>query len=207
MSTPAAPAAPAKLPGSLNSNRRLSQWIKVHADGVVEITPGKVEIGQGIVTALAQIAADELDIPLARIRMVRASTAASPDEGVTSGSQSIQESGAALRFACAEARAIYLAAAAERLGVPADRLRVEDGNILGEGNLATSYWELADPALLEREATARAAPKPAAARRLAGASAQRIDIPDKVFGARRFIHDLALPGLVHGRVLRPARPG
>ena len=157
-----------KLPGSLNANRRLSQWIRIHADGSVEIRPGKVDIGQGISTALAQIAADELDVAPSRIRMVRASTASSPDEGVTSGSQSIQESGTALRYAAAEARAIYLKAAADKLGVAPDALSVEDGAIRGPGNAATSYWELADDALLDREATAGAPPKAAAARKLAG---------------------------------------
>ena len=88
---------------------------------------GKVEIGQGIVTALAQIAADELDIDLSRVQMVRASTAGSPNEGVTSGSLSIQQSGRALRHACAEVRRIFLQQAAERLGVDIDALDIEDG--------------------------------------------------------------------------------
>ena len=196
-----------KLPGSLDTNRRLAQWIRITPDGVVEITPGKVEIGQGIITALSQIAADELDVEAGRIRMVRASTRASPDEGVTSGSLSIQDSGSALRWAAAEARAIYLAAAADRLGVPVADLSVEDGAIRGPGNAVTSYWELADDRLLDREATATVQPKAAGQRRVAGQSLARLDIPDKVFGRSRFIHDLALDGLVHGRVLRQARPG
>lgn len=208
MSTPAATApAPAKLPGSLETNRRISKWVSIDRDGTITITPGKVEIGQGIVTALAQIAADELGVSFSRIRMVPASTAASPDEGVTSGSQSIQESGTAVRWVCAEVRALYLAAAAERLGVPASTLRVTDGTIVGEGNAATSYWELADPKLLEREATASAKPLLSTARAIAGQGVQRIDIPDKVFGRRRFIHDLQISGMLHGRVVRPARPG
>ena len=170
---------------------------------------GKVEIGQGILTAVAQIVADELDVEMARIRMVPATTASSPNEGVTSGSLSIQHSGVALRYACAEARAIYLEAAAQRLGVAVQSLEVRDGDIVGPGNLRTSYWELAERAegLLERDATAKVAPKPAAARRHAGTAAERIDIPDKVLGRPRFIHDLALPGLLHARVLRPPSPG
>ena len=119
-----------RLPGSLHVNRRLSQWLRLRTDGVVEVFSGKVEIGQGITTALAQIVAEELDVALARIRMVPASTAYSPDEAVTSGSLSIQESGTALRYACAEARSIYVAAAAARLGVGAETLRVEDGEII-----------------------------------------------------------------------------
>jgi nicotinate dehydrogenase subunit B len=207
MTTTTAATPAMTLPGSLEANPRLDDWIRIDRSGSVEITPGKVEIGQGIVTALAQIAADELDVDPSRIRMVRANTGFSPNEGVTSGSQSIQQSGTALRYACAEARAIYLKAAADRLGVSPDALKVEDGEIVGAGNAATSYWELADPALLDRDATASVSPKAPDDRRIAGKAAPRIDIPDKVFGARRFIHDLDMPGLLHGRVLRPARPG
>ena len=203
MSTASQSTAPVRLPGNLEINRRLAQWLRIRPDGIVEVSPGKVEIGQGIHTALAQIVADELDIDLARVRCVRPSTAGSPNEGVTSGSLSIQDSGGALRQAAAEARAIYLGVAAQRLGVAPASLAIEDGTIAGPGNLRTSYWELADNALLERDATGAAAPKPAAARRLAGTASARIDIPDKVFGAPRFVHDLVLPGMMHGRVLRP----
>jgi CO/xanthine dehydrogenase Mo-binding subunit len=199
------------LPGSLQSNPRLSQWLRLRPDGVVEVSSGKVEIGQGILTAIAQIVADELDVDLARVRMVPATTAASPNEGVTSGSLSVEQSGSALRWAAAEARAIHLDAAAQRLGVDVQSLEVRDGEIVGPGNLRTSYWELADPEtgrdLLDCDATAKVAPKTPAARRLAGAPAARIDIPDKVFGRPRFVHDLALPGLLHSRVLRPPAPG
>jgi CO/xanthine dehydrogenase Mo-binding subunit len=199
------------LPGSLQTNRRLSQWLRFRPDGIVEVSSGKVEIGQGILTAVAQIVADELDVELTRIRMVPATTAASPNEGVTSGSLSVEQSGSALRWASAEARAIFLDAAAQRLGVDAQSLKVRDGEIAGPGNLRTSYWELAEHetggGLLDRDATARIAPKPATARRLAGVAAERLDIPDKVFGRPRFIHDLALPGLLHSRVLRPPSPG
>ena len=191
------------LPFSLAANPRLSSWIKFAGDGKVTVSPGKVEIGQGIVTALAQIAADELDVEIGRVRMVRATTVSSPNEGVTSGSLSIQQSGRALRHACAEIRQIFLAAASERLGVEASVLQVEDGTISGPGNVRTSYWELADEVSLDRDATPGAKAKAIADRALAGQSAQRLDIPDKVFGNRRFIHDTALPGLLHGRVLRP----
>jgi CO/xanthine dehydrogenase Mo-binding subunit len=176
--------------------------VRFDADGKVIVSPGKVEIGQGIVTALAQIAADELDVAIDRITMVRASTAASPNEGVTSGSLSIQQSGRALRQACAEIRQIFLAAAADHLGVDKDALKIGDGTISGPGNVRTSYWELAGKISLDRDATAGARPKPAARRALAGQSVHRLDIPDKVFARPRFIHDLALPGLAHGRALR-----
>jgi CO/xanthine dehydrogenase Mo-binding subunit len=197
----------AALPTSLAANPKLSSWVRFTADGTVALSPGKVEIGQGIVTALAQIAADELDVDIARVRMLRASTAASPNEGVTSGSLSMQHSGRAIRHACAEIRQIFLKAAADRLGVDIGSLDVADGVISGPGNVRTSYWELADEVSLERDATPGAAAKPAHRRALAGRSLQRIDIPDKVFARPRFIQDLALPGLLHGRVLRPEMAG
>ncbi|MET4259734.1 CO/xanthine dehydrogenase Mo-binding subunit [Bradyrhizobium sp. S3.12.5] len=196
------PPAP-KLPISLAANPRLSSWVKFTGEGRVAISPGKVEIGQGIITALAQIAADELDVEIGRIDMIRASTAASPNEGVTSGSLSIQQSGRALRHVCSEVRQRFLAAASERLGVDAALLGVEDGTISGPGNIRTSYWELAGDVSLDRDATAGASAKTAAKRAVAGHAIQRVDIPDKVFARPRFIHDSALPGLVHGRVLRP----
>src|SRR5689334_1910282 len=170
-----------KLPVSLAANPRLSSWVRFTGDGRVAISPGKVEIGQGIVTALAQIAADELDVDIGRIEMIRASTAASPNEGVTSGSLSIQQSGRALRHACAEVRQRFLVGASERLGVDAALLNVDDGTISGPGNVRTSYWELAGDVSLDRDATPGAAAKLVARRAVAGHSVQRVDIPDKVF--------------------------
>src|SRR5215472_6780690 len=191
------------LPVSLAANPKLSSWVKFGADGQVTLSPGKVEIGQGIVTALAQIAADELDVDIARVRMMRATTEGSPNEGVTSGSLSIQQSGHAIRAACAEIRQIFLIAASDKLGVDADTLDIQDGTISGPGNVRTSYWELAGEVSLDRDATPGAKAKPIAKRALAGQPVQRLDIPDKVFGHRRFIHDMALPGMLHGRMMRP----
>ncbi|UCF52059.1 MAG: molybdopterin-dependent oxidoreductase, partial [Bradyrhizobium sp.] len=196
-----------QLPVSLAANPRLSSWVRFTDEGRVAISPGKVEIGQGIVTALAQIAADELDVDISRVQMIRASTASSPNEGVTSGSLSVQQSGRALRHVCAEVRQRFLAAASERLGVDSSRLDIDDGTISGPGNVRTSYWELAGDVSLDHDATEGAIAKSAAMRAVAGHSVSRVDIPDKVFGRPRFIHDSLLPGLLHGRVLRPDAPG
>ncbi|HET7403210.1 MAG TPA: molybdopterin cofactor-binding domain-containing protein, partial [Usitatibacter sp.] len=103
-----------------------------------------------------------------------------------------------------EARALYVQRAAERLRVPADALEVRGGDIVAPDGARTSYWELADDALLEREASGTVPPKAAPARHTIGTAAARIDLPDKVLGRPRFVHDLDLPGLLHGRVLRPA---
>src|SRR5205807_3449561 len=117
------------------------------------------------------------DVGLDRIRMIPATTPASPNEGVTSGSLSVEQSGSAVRYAAAQARAIYLGAAAQRLGVAADSLAVEDGTIVGPGNLRTSYWELADDALLARDAGPGVTAKAPHARRIAGTPVARLDLP------------------------------
>ncbi len=192
------------LPGSLRAEPRLSRWLRFGADGSVTLTPGKVEIGQGILTALAQIAADELDVALHRIRVAAASTPGSPNEGVTSGSLSVQESGTAIRHACAEARAIHLGLAASRAGVDAAELRVVDGAFLRrDGSGAGSYWAQANEALLDVEARGDVPPKAPGERRVAGSPAARLDLPDKLFGQPRFLHDRRWPGMLHARMVRP----
>jgi CO/xanthine dehydrogenase Mo-binding subunit len=195
------------LPGSLNGNRRLSQWIEFHKAGRVTIRSGKVEIGQGILTALAQIAADELDVALSRVDVKAASTDASPNEGVTSGSRSVTESGMALRHACAGARQIFLSVVAQRTGVPIDQIRVADGTFLSPRGEVGSYWAEANAGLLDCDAPAEVMQKSAAERGIAGSAAPRLDLPDKVFGAPRFIHDIRLPGMKFARVVRPATRG
>ena len=180
---------------------------------MVTIFSGKVEYGQGVWTALAQVAAEELDVDLGRVRVAPVSTATSPDEGITSGSRSIEESGSSLRQACAQARHVFLAAAADRLGVEASALGVADGEITADaGGTGLTYWRLAGrpgpagPGLLDREAGDPQPAKAPARWSVAGRSAARLDIPDKVAGRPRFLHDLVLPGMLYGRVIRPPAP-
>ena len=203
----ASPEAATALPPSLASNPRLGDWLRVLPGGVVEVCSGKVELGQGVLTALAQVAAEELDVDVARVRMVTAVTGISPDEGHTSGSNSIQHSGAALRVACAEARAIYLGVAAGRWNVPAGVLTVQDGTMGAPDGRTTSYWELADDGLLDRPATGLAEPKAASDYRIVGASVPRVDLPDKLAPRPRFVHDMALDAMLYGRVVRPPSRG
>ena len=194
----------ASLPPSLARNARLDRWVAVRPDGVIEIRTGKVEIGQGIISTLAQIAAEELDVDYTRIRMIPADTDRSPNEGVTAGSRSTVESGSALRQACAEVRRAFLDAAAQRLGVDSDELFVRDGTIHRRAsNANTTYWELSGAVDLARDADGRAAPKRADQLTLVGKSLPRIDLPGKVIGSDVYVHDLDLPGMLHGRVLRP----
>jgi CO/xanthine dehydrogenase Mo-binding subunit len=198
----AAPADKPALPGSLNTNRSLERWIRFDADGTVGVRVGKVEIGQGILTALAQIAADELDLGLHQVRIVTANTDANPNEGMTSGSRSIEESGEALRHACAEVRALFMEAAAAMLQVSLEKLQAAEGRFFADGKSA-SYWELAPRVDLAREATGLVAPKQAAELRLVGRTAPRLDLPAKVFGEPAYVQDMELPGMVYGRVVRP----
>ena len=197
----------APLPGSLAQNRMLDAWIRINTDGTATIFPGKVELGQGITTALTQIAAEELDLSLGRVRVLTTDTSYSPNEGVTSGSQSIEYGGTALRLASAEVRGILLDLAAKRFGVSADTLTVADGTIGSRDRRKVGYGELAADLDLHREATAKIAPKLIAAHKIVGKSIQRFDIPKKVTGGIAYVQDIRLPGMVHGRIVRPPRPG
>ncbi len=202
-----AQAQPPRLPGSLQGNRVLDAWLRIDPDGSATVSTGKVELGQGILTALKQIAAEELDLPFARVAILSVDTARSPDEGFTFGSQSIENSGVALRLACAEARSILLGLAARRLGVAADSLTVTDGIVVAVDGRRVGYGELAAEADFKREASAKVPPKPASAHRIVGQSIPRIDIPAKVTGGAAFIQDIRLPGMLHGRAVRPPRYG
>jgi len=198
-------AAGRALPGSLGNNRMLDGWVRVDPAGTITVFTGKCELGQGILTALTQIAAEELDVAYERVEIVSADTARTPNEGMTAGSNSVANSGTALRFACAEVRQILLERAAAKLGVAAATLSVADGTVTGSGTV--TYWELAAEANLEREASAQVMPKPPAQHTIVGRSIPRRDIPAKVTGGAAFVQDLRLPGMVHGRVVRPPRYG
>ena len=190
------------LPPSLAANPRLDGWLDFSARGLVTVRPGKVEYGQGVWTALAQIAAEELDVRLDQVRIAPVSTATSPDEGVTSGSRSIEDSGGALHWVCAQARAALLAAAAARLETGPATLSVRGGEVrTAAGGTGLSYWSV--PGRPGRAAAPGAPAKPPAQWSVAGRSVPRIDLPDKVTGRPRFLHDLVLPGMLFGRVVRP----
>ena len=194
------------LPKSLADNPRLDRWLRF-AEGRVHVSVGKVEIGQGIATALAQIAAEELDISLDRLAWRAGDTQLAPDEGSTSSSLSIEVGGASLRLVCAETRALFLAEAARLLNTAAEELEVEDGAILRAGApTGHDYWSLAPRVSLARDATGTATPKPRAKHRLVGTSTPRRDLPAKLTGGA-FVHDMVLPGMLHARVLRQPRPG
>jgi CO/xanthine dehydrogenase Mo-binding subunit len=182
----------------------VSQRLRFERDRTVWIASGKVELGQGINTALAQIAAEELDVALERIRVAPPSTAYSPDEGYTSGSMSVQEGGKNLRAACVQARAMLLAHAAELLGAPIAELAVEDGTIKAKNGSSVTYWDCAAEAT--EAPPAGAGVKPSGPTRGVGRSAPRIDLPAKVAGKPSYLQDMTLPGMLFARVVRPSRP-
>lgn len=197
------------LPLGLVDNPRLDQWIAFDAPGRVGIKTGKVELGQGILTALVQIAADELDLAPERIALVSGQTNAGPREGFTAGSLSVEHSGGSIRLVAAEVRAMLIAAAAARLGCSVAELTIDDGAIIRHGlPTGLDYWQLAPGLDLQRKASGMVAVKPAHLRRVIGRNLPRIDLPGKIFGgAGAFIHDLRPEGLLHARVIRQPWPG
>ena len=194
------------LPLSLQNNPRLDRWLAILPGGHVRLSVGKVELGQGIMTALAQIAAEELFLTLPRLDVVAGDTDAAPDEGMTTGSMSIEVSGASVRLVCAEAHALFVSEAARTLGCAAAELTMDDGAVLRAGRpTGQDYWTLAASVSLARDVTGAAPAKPRTQYRVVGTSAPRLDLPGKIHGAG-FIHDLAFPGMLHARMLRQPRP-
>jgi nicotinate dehydrogenase subunit B len=178
-------------------------------DETVTVFTGKAELGQGILTALAQIAADELDVEFEKIRMVGADTSQGPDEQYTFGSQSVEQGGSAIRAASAEARGILLAAAARRFGVRPEDLKIGVGSIASPDGRHVTFWEVAsaDPGLLRGDIAAAAVPKKPSDYSIVGKSVNRIDLPGKLTGAPSYVQDMRLPGMVFARTVRPPRYG
>lgn len=196
------------LPPLLVANPRLDQWVRFPSPGQVEVSTGRVEIGQGVLTAMLQIAAEELDVSPQRILLQTGDTDLTPNEGYTAGSQSIQFGGVALRLACAEVRALFLDHAAANFGHSRADLTVCDGAILNRGEATGhDYWSLAAAVDLSRHVNGGAPTKPVGDYRVVGRSSPRVDLAAKVFGGPAFIHDMMLDGMVHARVVRQPRRG
>lgn len=208
-------AEPTKVPstwtpaGAIEAANQIDDWIAIEPDGSIRVNSGKVELGTGVRTALAQIAAEELDVPLDRIHMEMGRTGITPDEGYTAGSKTIYFGGHSIRQASAEARQALIEAAAAKLGVPVEELTVRDGVVLvaGDESHGVSYAEIMGGKRFNRRITGSAATKSPADYRIVGKTARRVDLPGKFTGAGSYVHDMRLPGMIHARVVRPPSAG
>jgi nicotinate dehydrogenase subunit B len=181
----------------------LDSWIRLDATGAATVFTGKAELGQGIRTALTQVAAEELDLPPARVTLVTADTARTPDEGLTAGSHSMQDSGTSIQNAAANVRAILTAAAARRWSVSATSVETTGlGTVRHPDGRELTYGDLAAGLSLHVAATPEVALRAPDRYRTLGRPMQRLDIPAKLTGGAAFIQDMRLPGMLHARVLR-----
>ena len=200
-------AGAAKLPGSLKDAPRLAGWVQVAPDGAVTVFTGKAELGQGIRTALIQVAAEQLFLAPDAITLVTADTGRTPDEGYTAGSHSMQDSGTAIMNAAAEVRGILVAEAASRLSVPVETLAPQGGRVTAPDGRSLGYGELVGGLTPDRLAQPGAPLKDPATYTVIGKAVPRVDIPAKVSGGLAYVQDLRLPGMLHARTVQPPRYG
>jgi nicotinate dehydrogenase subunit B len=194
------------LPLSIINNRRMSKWVAFESDRSVKLAVGKVEIGQGVLTALTQIAAEELDVSIDRFTIISGDTKDAPDEGSTSSSQSIEMSGRSVRLVTAELRARIITRLAQRLNCSPADIAVDDGAfLLDDEPTGHDYWNFAGDPDFADDISGTARPKDPALYKVVGQPVPRKDLEAKVSGAA-YIHDIVRPGMLHARVLRqPAR--
>jgi nicotinate dehydrogenase subunit B len=205
-SAPAAAPAP-KAPGSLATTPFLDSWIRIDADGSITAFTGKAELGQGFKTAFQQIAAEELDIPFESLKVVTADTSRTANEGYTSGSHSMQDSGTAVQHAAAQVRALLVAEAAKRLDLPAESLRTKNGAVISPDGQRLGYGDLVASDRLHVQAQPTSKLKDPAKYEVMGQPLPRVDIPAKVTGGAAYVQDMRLSGMVHARIVRPPSYG
>ena len=190
---------------------KLDSWIKIAADGRVTAFTGKAELGQGMLTAQMQLVAEELSVPLSRVTLVQCDTAKTPDQGTTSGSQSTPTNfnERNLAQAAATMREALVKLASERLGVPADRTAVADGVVSVRGDAAkkVSYGELVAGKTLNLTVSRTAKRKPMRDWTILGKPVMRADMAAMATGTFEFVHNVKVPGMLHGRVVRPPAVG
>jgi nicotinate dehydrogenase subunit B len=213
-------AVPPQAVSTTPSPARLDAWLRIEKDETIRVFTGKAEIGMGVETAYSQIVAEELDVAPARVLFVMGDTAETADQGGVGGSTSVAQGAKPLRNASATARFLLLQLAATRLGVPADQLEVKDGivSVKGDPSKHISYGELAGGADLNDALNVSGAgfglnvqgagkPKDPASYTVVGTSLPRVDMPAKILGHFTYITDVRVPGMLHGRVIRPAGVG
>src|ERR1700691_3639363 len=202
---------PDRRPGSLSIIRAAASgtqslfetFIKISADGTITAYNGHVDLGTGIRTALGQIVAEELDVSFARVVVVLGDTSLVPNQGATIASETIQVTSIPLRKAAAQARQFLIARAAEWLEVAEHDLVVEDGLIRGHDNRSVSYGELIAGEIIRLELAEDVAVKAVDSYTIVGQSVPRIDLPAKATGELVYVHDVRVPGILHGRGGRP----
>jgi nicotinate dehydrogenase subunit B len=183
---------------------KVDTFLAIDGRGMVTIYSGKVELGTGVRTALAQIAADELDVPIASVEIIQGDTALTPDQGPTYGSLSIQNGGVQIRQAAATARRAILEEAARRLGVDKRELTVTNGVVTAKsGGSMVTYAELVGGKRFALEVDAAVPTKDPKDFKLVGRPMARLDIPGKLSGQFTYMQDFRVPGMLHGRVVRP----
>jgi CO/xanthine dehydrogenase Mo-binding subunit len=211
----AAPSARSEKPGMLDS------WLVISRDDMVTVYSGRIDMGTGLQTAYAQIVADELDVPLTRIRVIMGDTTTTPDQGKTTASNGIMVGAQPIRVAACEARAALIKMAAERLKVSVAELDAKDGavRVRGAPGKSISFGKLiGDNSLSFDLGPVKESPwgptvegqsplKSPRDYKVVGASVPRIDIPAKVAGSHEYVHNVRVPGMLHGRVVRPSAVG
>jgi CO/xanthine dehydrogenase Mo-binding subunit len=202
-----APAPAPSPPGSLKGAPYLDSWIRIDADGGITVFTGKAELGQGFKTAFQQIAAEELDVPFASLKVVTADTRRTANEGYTSGSNSMKDSGTAIQNAAAQVRELLIAEAARRLNLPVENFRTEKGAVIAPDGQRLGYGDLVASDMLHAQAQANSKLKDPATYQVMGQPVPRVDIPAKVTGGAAYVQDMRLPGMVHARVVRPPSYG
>jgi nicotinate dehydrogenase subunit B len=205
-SAPAA-APVASRPGSLKVAPFLDSWIRIDADGSITVFTGKAELGQGFKTAFQQIAAEELDVAFEKLKVVTADTQRTANEGYTSGSNSMKDSGTAIQNAAAQVRELLVAEAARRLDLPAENLRTENGVVISPDGKRLGYGDLVAADMLHVQAQPKSKLKDPTTFKVMGQPVPRVDIPAKVTGGAAYVQDMRLPGMVHARVVRPPSYG
>ena len=194
---------PAPLPGDLKKAPFLDSWIRVGADGKITVFTGKSELGQGIKTALRQVAAEELSVKFEDIDLITSDTAQTADEGFTSGSQSMSDSGTAILHAAAQVRELLIGLAATKLGADATTLKAEGGRIVTNDGRSAGYGDIVAGDVLHIEAQPQSKRKDPTTFSIVGQSIARVDIPAKVAGGEAYIQDMRMPDMVHARIIVP----
>ncbi|MBX6342513.1 MAG: molybdopterin-dependent oxidoreductase, partial [Thermomicrobiaceae bacterium] len=206
--TPAVLAQTAEVRTGIDG-KSLDSWLAIGSDGGVTVYCGKVELGTGVQTALAQIVAEELSVPFERVEMIMGDTGLTPDQSYTAGSKTLQTAGPVLQRAAAQAYQHLLGLASERLGASKDALLAKDGafSLASDASKRVTYGELIGGKQFAEPLRDDVPVKPAREHQVVGQPIHRVDLPGKLTGRPSYVQDLRLPGMLHGRVIRPAAIG